>query len=223
MSIVAEFTVQSSEFAFGGAFTEIPESSVELERVVPATDALIPYVWIESDDLDAVERAISEHPAVVSITRLDTVQEAGLYRVTWDDTITDLLDGIAEADGVLLEAYRNGTWFFRLRFPNHDALAQFYNFVTEHEIPLHLERIYTLTERDNGGRQLGLTPEQREALLLALEQGYFDTPSGASLSELGEELGISQQAMSKRIRGGTKRVLTKVLLGSVDDVQRAGR
>jgi predicted DNA binding protein len=220
MSIIAEFTIPASEFVFGDVFSEMPNTSIELERIVPATGAMMPYFWVRCDDHEGAERAIRTHPAIRDVTRLDAIDDYVLYRATWDENGHDLLSGIGDTEGVILEAYSDDRWFFRLRFPNHDKLAQFYNFCTEYAISLHLGRVYTLSEHIDQGRQLGLTTEQREALVLALDRGYFDTPSEASLSELGDELDISQQAMSKRIRGGTKQVLTKVLLESIDRAPR---
>ncbi|MFP4695916.1 helix-turn-helix domain-containing protein [Thiohalospira sp.] len=69
-----------------------------------------------------------------------------------------------------------------------------------------------------GGHRFGLSQEQREALLLGLRRGYFDTPSDATLAEIADELGISQQATSDRIRRGTKRVLAEALLSRAADL-----
>ncbi|MDJ1431184.1 helix-turn-helix domain-containing protein [Halostagnicola sp. A-GB9-2] len=220
MSIIAEFTIPASEFVFGDVFTDAPDATIELERIVPASDSLMPYFWVTCEDHKTVERAVRNHPAARNVTRLDSVDDQTLYRTVWEDDVHDLIYGIGQTEGVILEASGDERWFFRLRFPNHDTLARFYNFCTEHEISLHIERVYTLTEHVEEGRQLGLTADQREALVLGLDRGYFDSPSEASLSDLGEELGITQQAMSKRIRGGMKRVLTKVLLDSTDQPPR---
>ncbi|RBI59688.1 hypothetical protein DMJ13_21385 [halophilic archaeon] len=38
---------------------------------------------------------------------------------------------------------------------------------------------------------------------------YFETPSREALDEIGEELGISSQAISKRIRGGIEKLVHK--------------
>ncbi|WP_255681438.1 helix-turn-helix domain-containing protein [Natrinema sp. SYSU A 869] len=62
-----------------------------------------------------------------------------------------------------------------------------------------------------------VTPEQREALLLALERGYFDTPRKVTLTELAEEFDISSQALSDRIRRGVKEVLVKSLAATGDE------
>jgi predicted DNA binding protein len=56
-----------------------------------------------------------------------------------------------------------------------------------------------------------LTDTQQEALVLAYERGYFESPRQVTLEELGEELGISQQAVGSRLRGGIKHILGSTL------------
>jgi predicted DNA binding protein len=82
----------------------------------------------------------------------------------------------------------------------------------EQDIPITIERSYTLTERSDVAQQFDLSNEQREALVLALQRGYYDTPSEVTLSDIADDLGISQQALSNRIRRGTKQVFEKILL-----------
>ena len=50
--------------------------------------------------------------------------------------------------------------------------------------------------------------------MLALRTGYFETPSEASLDDLADELGITRQVLSDRIRRANQKVLTEVLLSS---------
>lgn len=52
-----------------------------------------------------------------------------------------------------------------------------------------------------------------DALILALERGYFDTPWGVTLKEIGDELGITQQAASERVRRAAQKVPGSVLMG----------
>lgn len=56
-------------------------------------------------------------------------------------------------------------------------------------------------------------PEQREALILAVERGYFAVPRETKLEEIAEELGITRQAASERVRRGAETVLRKSLIG----------
>ncbi|WP_157533205.1 helix-turn-helix domain-containing protein, partial [Haloferax profundi] len=44
--------------------------------------------------------------------------------------------------------------------------------------------------------------------------GYFETPSEVSLDELADELDITRQALSNRIRLGNEKVLYGALLSS---------
>lgn len=108
-------------------------------------------------------------------------------------------------------------WEFRVRFPDHDKLSTFHNTIITEGIPIHIDRTYTLSQPTATGHPLGLTYEQREALVLALNRGYFASPSETSLADIADELGISRQAVSKRIRRGNETVLRKILLSSATD------
>ncbi|MFC6873679.1 helix-turn-helix domain-containing protein [Halobellus marinus] len=126
----------------------------------------------------------------------------------------DLIEGISTADGVVLEARSHTDWTFRLRFPDHDNLSTFHSYTVEHDITLHIDRTYPLTEANGVAHRFDLSQEQYEALLLAFQDGYFETPSETSLDELADEFAISRQALSNRIRRGNEKILRKVLLPS---------
>jgi len=217
VSVILEFSIDSEAFQLGQVLSGPPSMQLELERIVPTGDMVMPFVWASGDDHATFERNVRRHPSVSELLVLDKVGNSGLYRIEWKDDPTDLIEAIAGADAVVLEASGEDTWVFRLRFIDHDKLSLFHNYVIENDVPLHIERTYTLTEETERGHRFGLTAEQREALVLALERGYFGTPSEASLGELAGELGISQQALSKRIRRGNEKVLRKVLLASAVD------
>lgn len=134
-----------------------------------------------------------------------------------EDQPTDLLAALADTDAVVLEASGDGVWQFRVRFSDHDKLSAFHNAIIKEDIPIHIERTYTLSEPIATGHRLGLTNDQREALLLALQGGYFASPSETSLDDIADELGISRQAVSKRIRRGNETVPRKTLLSSAKD------
>jgi len=46
---------------------------------------------------------------------------------------------------------------------------------------------------------------------LAYERGYFNLPRDVTMEELGEELGISQQAVASRLRRGIRNILAGTL------------
>jgi len=213
MSVILEFTIPATDFQLGEVLSGSP-MQLELERIVPTGDMIMPFVWATGDDHDAFAEMVRSQPTVRELLALDKIGESGLYRIEWEEPPMDLIEGIATADGVVLEARGHEDWTFRLRFPDHDNLSTFHNYVIEHGDPIHIDRTYTLTEATGVGRRFGLSQEQREALLLALRNGYFETPSGVSLDTLADELGISRQALSNRIRRGNQKILREVLLSS---------
>ena len=108
--------------------------------------------------------------------------------------------------------YRDGRWQSRMRFPDREALRAYRAWCADRDINFELRQLYDgeATERvPAGGR--GITDYQREALTLAREQGYFSVPRETSLETLATELGISEQAVSERIRRGTARLVDTAL------------
>ncbi len=214
MSVHLDFTIGADEFALGRILSVPTTMHLELERIVPAGETIAPFVWATGADHAAFERQVRESPLTGDVLLLDRVGDAGLYRIEWREATTDLLAGIAESEAAILEAQGDGEWRFRLRFAGHDRLSQFYNYCTDHDLPVHIERTYTHDEESQFHGQFDISHAQREALVLALRRGYFDTPSKSSLDELAADLDISRQALSNRIRRGNREILRAVLLAS---------
>jgi len=218
MSVILEFSIPSREFTLGQVLAGSSTMHCELERIVPTGDMMMPFVWVTGENHEEFAESVRDHELVKELVVLDTVGESGLYRIKWANEPTDLIEGIASSNAVVLQAFGNATWEFRLRFPDHGCLSTFHNYVIERDIPCHIERTYTLTETNKSGYRFDLSQEQREALLLALRRGYFATPSEVTLDELADELNISRQALSDRIRRGNEQVLRRVLLSTVGDL-----
>lgn len=213
VSVIVEFGVDREEFALGQVVGRTDVAHVELERIVPAAETVMPFFWVEGGEEADLAASVRESDYITNLEVLDRVGDRTLYRVEWTGEYEGLIEGIRAAEGTILEARGDGEWFFRVRFPDHGHVADFYDFCTDHDISLRVGRVHALTEealRDSRG--LDLTDEQREALLLALRRGYFATPRETNMDELAAELDISQQAFSDRLRRGEEAVLTSVLL-----------
>jgi predicted DNA binding protein len=214
MSVIVEFTISTDQFLFGTALATAEGMELTLERIVPTDAAVLPFLWATGADFEAFERHVLEDPNVERHTSLDPVGDSVLYRIEWEG-IDDLVSGIGETDGTILEVRGNSDkWAFRVRFADHDTLATFYNYCSDNDVPIRLQRVYTLTKEFDQGHQFELTPEQREALVLAVQRGYFASPRQVTLEALAPELGISQQALSMRIRRANEKVLRHTLLRS---------
>ncbi|USZ67080.1 helix-turn-helix domain-containing protein [Halorussus salilacus] len=212
MSIVAEFSTPAEAFALGEALAEHPGIRVELEKVVPTRKEVLPFFWAWGGDLDAFEETVRDQSIVAELEVVDTIDDQRLYRVEWTRVLNDLGRILRRADATVLEASgRDDTWRFELRFASHDEVRGFQTACIDHDISLDLERLHSLTELDAEGKY-DLTPEQREALLTALEEGYFEEPRGITLEELADELGLSSTAVSGRMRRAHAKLVTRTLV-----------
>lgn len=212
MSVILEFSIPATGFQLGNVLSGPPDMQIELERIVPTGNMVMPFVWATGENHEEFAKTVQSHSSVKQFLELDSIGDSRLYRIEWEEPPVDLLEGISRADAVVLEVRGGVEWSFRLRFPDHEKLAAFHNYILEHTIPVHIDRTYTLSETTEHGHRFDLTPEQREALVLALRNGYFETPSKVSLDDLADKLGITRQALSNRIRRANEKVLTDVLL-----------
>lgn len=211
MSVILEFTIDQETFELGRVLAGQDAAQVELERIVPAGDAVMPFFWVRGGTRQTLEIDVKESEYIKNLVAVDEIDDNTLYRVEWVSGYEDLVRGIVANRGTILEARGDGEWYFQLRFLDHQHLADFYNYCTANDLDIHVDRVYTLTEESLQGRLFDLTEEQREALVLAVDRGYFATPRETSMGALAEELDISQQSFSDRLRGGNEKILQNVL------------
>jgi len=62
----------------------------------------------------------------------------------------------------------------------------------------------------------GLTDRQIETAVTAVERGYYEVPRETSLSDLGEEFGVTNSAISQRLRA-VERTLVRSLVEATRD------
>ena len=211
MATEATFTVPSDQFPLGTVFNQLPNVTVELERIIPARDVVIPYFWVRGTEIDDIESAFTEHPGVNEIRLVDSVEDEYLLRVEWALDYADVLTVLAETEVPLTEATgTNQQWTFDVRGDDHSDIAAFQRRCRELDIPITLTKLHALTPVETA-TEAALTDTQQEALMLAYERGYFESPREVTMEDLGEELGISQQAVASRLRRGIKRVLGSTL------------
>jgi predicted DNA binding protein len=217
MSVISELTVPVADFPLGRALTATPGMQIELERVVPTGEGVMPFFWVWGDDVDSFVEKLGRNRGIDRVTVLDRIEEGALVESVWSDE-PGLIDGILESRATLLEVHRRDDgWVFRLSSPDRDAIAGLQRYCADNGIDLRLNWIHTLSEFE-AGEQYGLTDDQRETLLAAFEAGYFDDPRGTSLEALGEEFGVSPRAVSKRLRRGLRNLVDATVAECDGDV-----
>lgn len=215
MVVYAEFEIRADGFRIGRAFRRLPGVEVTLERIVPTDESVIPFMWVRGADAGDVVRVTKDEQAVEQITIVSRETSGStLYRVVWNRAFRDTVVGIAEANMTLLSG--RGTadaWWFEFRAANRRPISEFQDSLRANDVPIALHRLHEV----EGGqeRTLGhLTDPQIEALRLAFDRGYFDEPRAVTMESLAEELGITRQAFSGRLRRGFRALLLETLDGA---------
>jgi predicted DNA binding protein len=211
MATLAEFTLAADAFPFDAVFESFPDTTIEIERLVPTGDAILPYIWVRGPEGKRAREELSEATALADVEVIDQVGERSLLRCEYVTTYEGVLGAIVETDVSLLSA--NGTtegWTVQVRGIEPGTIAEFDKACRDRGIELTLTELHELSA-GRGYEPPELTAPQREALLLAYEMGYFDEPRTTTLEEVASELGISRQAVANRLRRGYRALIREML------------
>ena len=221
VSVIIDVAVPAADFCLGRTLQDADADRIELERIIPTTEAFVPFVRVYNADFGAVETSLENDPDIRAVTLLDEYDDSALFRTEWGPDIDGLFGTINEHNGAILEAVgRDGSdrWEFKLRFPESTNLSAFVADCTDKGVSVDLQRKYNPDDTDLD--TMGLTPTQRETLRMAFEGGYFSIPRRTNLTELAAQLDISDQAASERLRRGQARIFASLLFADDHDSGR---
>ncbi|MFC6723750.1 helix-turn-helix domain-containing protein [Halobium palmae] len=208
MAVTITLVVSAEEFAFGRLMAEHPDTSIRIERIVPLGAVISPFIWVSGVDSDAVCESLLSDPDVVDTERLATTNDETLYRIEFREGLGGLVESLVATEATILEATgRSGKWQFVLRFRDHERASEFRRQAADRGVSLDVRSIYDPGGPPTEGSNATLTAAQREALLTAYDAGYFEVPRRDSLRNLAQELGISDSALSQRLRRGIERLV----------------
>jgi predicted DNA binding protein len=211
MATQATFSLPADQFPLGSIFEDHPEATVELERIIPSRDIVIPYFWVRGTEVDDIVAAFSPHPGLERIELVDSIEDEYLLQARWVigfEGVLPLLSrtGIALIKGVGTEQQ----WTFEIRGDTRTDISEFEERCREADIPIAIQKLHDLKPVSTQV-EAALTDKQQEALILAYERGYFETPREVTMADIGTELDISEQAVASRLRRGIKYVLGNAL------------
>ncbi|ELY63997.1 helix-turn-helix domain-containing protein [Natrinema versiforme] len=204
MALIVEFEIQTPILRR----TVESVSRIEIEEIYQSETGQTKFIsWVYGEDLEAVPAALAADDTVGEFTLLEEPEDRRLYSVTLSARGEDHLTypTAAEYDIGYLEITVTGATRIRARVPTREALFAYRDVCREKEISFRIKRIFD--ESVATGDRYGLTERQREALLIALEEGYFDVPRETTLSAIAAKLEISDQALSARLRRGQANLL----------------
>ncbi|WEL22726.1 helix-turn-helix domain-containing protein [Halorhabdus sp. BNX81] len=198
----------------GPTFEQHPELSVDVEGIDAGQSVpLRLFFWARGVAGDELRAALRSDRTVSAVEQLSSTPSGTLYRSIHDASLPTVAvyNAAIEHDALLLAATSEGDgWNVRFRIPDRNKLSAFCSHCEQIGVDVTVASI-----RDHDAAALddefGLTPSQRELLMLAWDRGYFSIPRDTSLSELAAEFDISQQAASERLRRGLWTLVSKTV------------
>jgi len=212
MAIEASFTIQRADFPLSAVFEQLTDVTIELDRVVPTGDAVIPYFWISADDTDKLKKDWSFDIGINQVKVIDQVEKQMFVRVDWNFNHENILTAIVNTNVTLLSGIgTDKQWTFDVRASEQQDLSDFQAYCKDNDIAIELTELHAISSLKSD-REYDLTDGQRDVLVMAYSNGYFDSPRDATQADLATELDITRQAVSARLQRGIRRLVASTLI-----------
>ena len=214
--VIAEIRLTHPDLVLTRTIRTVPEMTTELEyQTIAGPESYYLFFKVYGGDFDDFDAAVAEDPTVGE--SVVTVEGEGfrIYRMLLTSTEHLVLPEAANLGLRVLYARDaddggGGGWLATLEVPEMESLQRFRDHCAGRDVAFSVVRLYR--PDDDSGAEFGLTPVQRETLVTAYENGYFEDPRDASVDDLGSLLGVSPSAVSGRLRRGLRNLVKSTLL-----------
>lgn len=202
MPTVAQFVVPADEVALTETFRQLPDVRVALEKSAVTGDDAPLRLWVTGGSEPAVREAFDADPSVDEVRKLAESEDGRLLFDLDVGPAVELVQSLLLAEGgvVLSAVGHDGRWTISCRYPDHESLSAVGDLLEEQSFEHDVQSVEQVSETTYDGAEL--SDDQYQALECACRQGYFEVPRQATLADVADELGISHQALSERIRRG---------------------
>ncbi len=221
MGTIVDVIVPTDQFALEETFDRLPDAAVESVTVVAhEPGSVIPFIWGSAGNLELLERALRGDSSTAGVSSLASEDDRTLFRVDWEPAVRSVVDVFIETNSTLLRAVgREKRWELRILFPDQESVSRTYESWRDHGIDPSIRRVNGVEDvLSHGG--MDLSHDQHEALVTAFEHDYYCVPRGVTLDGLADELGVSHQALSERLRRGHRNLVQTTLCESPNPINR---
>ncbi|SNR52260.1 helix-turn-helix domain-containing protein [Halorubrum vacuolatum] len=212
MSITATIHIEHERLALVPTLRSLGDVTI---RVIPqgTTDpgsAVFPFL-VEYDDRETIEDTFEADPTVATYELVDWTDRTGIYYIEHTPETELISTIVTDENGFLAHTEtKDRGWLVRLVLPDRVALNSIWEYATERDISLDIINVYG--NADSGGEEsYGLTDEQRLALQVAYDNGYFSEPREMSLNDVAEQMDLSSTAVSGRLRRGIRNLIAATI------------
>lgn len=211
MTTLACFVFPARELVLEEALQRIPDARFAMEKSVAKDDNRTASLWITAASEETVQNTLAADSSVEHFEKVaDGEGQRWLFDVTFGPDIDLFRSIVLSHGGVVLDAEATGTeWTITCRFPDRDRLGAAQELLDDWDFDHQIESIHSVTDATIKGADL--TEDQRRALEAAFRLGYFEVPRDVTLGDVADELDISHQALSERLRRAEGELLDSML------------
>lgn len=202
------FVFSATEIALADTFNQTSGVRFELEENVSSGTERTVWLQASAPRGGNLRDALDDDSSVSGFHFLGEVEDgdARLVAVDFRPTVELLFTTLLADGGAVTDAVgRDGQWHVTCRYDDHSSLSRVSTLLDERDIDYEVLRVSN--EPGGEANHAGLTERQHEAVKHAYEEDYFSVPKGATQSELADDLNISHQALSERLRRGLSEYL----------------
>lgn len=215
MAKVVGLTIPTEQFALSDMFASVPDATVETVPVAAHPPrGLMSVLSVAATDSTRVEDAIRTDESTENVVTLSEGGNQYLYRVSWRPRVRTVLAVFLQSAGSLLCGWGAADqWTLRFLFPEQESISAICENWREHGIDPSIQRVVDVAGQV-GFPGMELSECQHDTMLRAYEMGYYGVPREAKLECVAEDLQVSHQALSERLRRGHRNLIEKTLCQS---------
>lgn len=199
--VIAELRLAHPDFPLTPTLQAVSGVTIHREfQPVRGEADLFLFFSVTADNLEHLDTALEADPTVTTPHQIADLGDQRMYRVHITDAAQVTTPTLAQLGIQILDVRSQGaSWVLRLQLPDREALVEFRNYCVREGITFDIRTLYLEEDRVSEG-SFGLTEDQRDALTIAFENGYFNDPRDLTLQELAAEMDISSAALGRRLR-----------------------
>lgn len=212
MCVTVTATIPAGQFALRDTLSSVPNAAFELVQHVARSAGEMSLLWAVSPDVEHLVDVVRADATVADVEVLTTDDGASLLRVEWIREVRAVVDDLLATNATVTSASATASgWCLKFLFVDRSAVSEAHEACRRHDVEMNLESIRSLSGSSEKGR-FDLTDSQHDTLVAAHRAGYYEVPRGVKLAELAEELGISHQTLSERLRRGHRSLVGSTVL-----------
>ncbi len=212
MPIITRVYFSHPDMALANVISSLPEVTIRVLQEVstdPVSDTS--FFVLETDRIEILEHELAADHTVEDAQQVSRYEGWPVYSIEFTPETLLLGSVVTEHNGFALAAHQHdGGWIERWQLPGRSALQSVWEYANDQAFEFEIRTVREISNStDIHGT--GLTEKQKTTLIHAYNNGYFQKPAEITLEEIADDLDISMNAASGRIKRGMRNIIESAI------------